>query len=429
MKSVFQKEDVGKLIRSGKFDHFVRPDYDGRSVANLAPTIARLLNTNFEGTELKRNLLAEVDEEIGHVILFIVDAFGYNLLFRTKGVRAALDLIFPRGRAKRTFITSVFPSTTSAALTSISTGLTPSEHGMLGYTLFLKELGSVVNMITLSPVNEKEKSRIFDLGLTPERLLPHVKLTEALEQSGIPTRFLIRFELKGSGLSTLLYKRSEAIPYLSLSDMFLSLSKILHERKGGLTIVYWDGLDAMQHHYGPFSKETNFELFTFLNSMREFFGNVKRNSLDGVFFMLSSDHGQAETKDELAFKAEDIKLFKESLAIPPTGEGRCAYMHLRRDAKRFNRNFEEKLGKHFCLLETGKLALSGLFGKPAVPREYMDRLGDFISIARGASKLVFTYDVRERHEPPFVRYGSHGGLTINEMVVPLITSPLRALVR
>ncbi|MBO3804082.1 MAG: alkaline phosphatase family protein, partial [Candidatus Brockarchaeota archaeon] len=196
-------EDVGRLIGSGKFDRFVKPNYGGLSVANLAPTVARLLDAEFNGTELKRDRLAEAEGEVRHVILFIVDALGYNLLARTKEIGTLLDSAFPERRARRSFLTSVFPSTTSAALTSISTGLTPAEHGMLGYNLFLKELGSVVNMITLSPVNDRERSKVFDLGLTPDKLLPHMKLTESLEQSGIPTRFMIRFELKGSGLSTL----------------------------------------------------------------------------------------------------------------------------------------------------------------------------------------------------------------------------------
>ncbi|MGQ9514848.1 MAG: alkaline phosphatase family protein [Thermoproteota archaeon] len=428
MRITHTEEEIEKLIRSGQFDRFVSPNYDGLSIANLAPTIAKLLKADLNGTELKRNRLAYVDEEIKHVILFIVDALGHNLLAGTKKIRKAIDLAFPKGHAKRTYLTSVFPSTTSAALTSISTGLTPSEHGMLGYNLFLKELGSVVNMITLSPVNERERSRIFELGLTPEKLLPHPKLTEALGRSGISTRFMIRFELKGSGLSTLLYKGSEAIPYLSLSDMFLSLSNLLEVGKDGLTIVYWDGLDSIQHHYGPFSRETNLELSIFLNLLKEFFRNLKKKSADGVFFILSSDHGQAQTRDEFSFKVEEIPWLKESLAIPPTGEGRCAYMYLRRDAKEFERKFKEKLGKHFHLVKTDESVKSGLFGRSEMSRTNFERLGDFISLARGSSKLIFTYDARERHEPPFVRYGSHGGLTLNEMIVPLISSPLSSLV-
>src|SRR5438128_10071666 len=50
-----------------------------------------------------------------------------------------------------TSLTTVLPSTTTAALVSFSTGVTPQEHGMLGYRLFLRELGIVANMIGFCP--------------------------------------------------------------------------------------------------------------------------------------------------------------------------------------------------------------------------------------------------------------------------------------
>jgi len=420
------KGDLEKLAVSKNFNTFTRPRYDGLSIANIAPTIARLLNANFNGVELGR--LAEMDRDFEHVVLFVIDAFGYNLLARMKQARELLDLAFPRKKAKRALLTSVFPSTTATALTSMFTGLTPSEHGMLGYTLFLKEVGTVVNMISLSPVNDWGRSRIFDLGFTPDRLLPCQKLTESLSKAGIPSRLLIRYELKGSGLSTLLYRQSEIIPYISASDMFLSLTKILDERKGGLTIVYWDGLDPIEHHYGPFSEETRFEMSLFFFSLMKFLKKIKRRSADDVLLMLTSDHGQSRIGDETSYDVDDIQWLRDSLLMPPTGEGRCAYMYLRRDVRNFEGMFKKNLGRHFTLMGTKESISKGLYGKGELPREYLDRLGDVVAIAKGASKLLFTYNVRERPEPPFVRYGSHGGLTLDEMLVPFVSAPLRSLI-
>jgi hypothetical protein len=422
------KGELEKLARSGKFSAFTVPRYDGLSIANIAPTIAHLLNVKFNGTELRSDRLVDSDGGFKDVVLFVADALGQNLLARNRRARAMVDALFPKGKAKRALLTSVFPSTTAAALTSMFTGLTPSEHGMVGYTLFLKEVGSAVNMISLSPVNDWGKSRIFDLGFTPQRLLPCQKLTETLAQSGIPSRLLIRQELRGSGLSTLLYKFSEIIPYISLSDMFLSLSRILDEGKGGLTIVYWDGLDAMEHHYGPFSDEASTELSLYLHAMGGFLEGVKRKSAEGVFVMLTSDHGQAQVRDEACLNVDEIRWLRDSLLMPPTGEGRCAYMYLKRDARGFERKFKGALGKHFCLKSTRESISQGLYGRTELLREYEDRLGDFVAIARGASKLIFNYNLRERTEPPFVRYGGHGGLTLDEMLVPFVSAPLRSLV-
>jgi len=420
------KGDLGKLAASKNFSAFTRPRYDGLSIANIAPTIAHLLDADFEGVELRH--LSGMDRDHEHVVLFVIDAFGYNLLAKTKQARELLDLAFPRNKAKRALLTSVFPSTTAAALTSMFTGLTPSEHGMLGYTLFLKEVGSVVNMIALSPANDWGRSRIFDLGFTPDRLLPCQKLTESLSKAGISSRLLIRYELKGSGLSTLLYRQSEIIPYISASDMFLSLIKILDEGKGGLTIVYWDGLDPIEHHYGPFSEETRFEMSLFFFSLMKFLKKIRRRSADDVLLMLTSDHGQARIGDETSFDVDEIQWLRDSLLMPPTGEGRCAYMYLRRDVRNFRGMFKRRLGRHFALMETRESVSKGLYGKDELPRDYLDRLGDVVAIAKGTSKLLFNYNIRERPEPPFVRYGSHGGLTLDEMLVPFVSAPLRSLI-
>lgn len=428
MIKIRSDEELDELVRRRDFERFVMPFYNGLSIANLAPTIAHLLGVKYGGRELRRRLLVDGSEDVSHVVLFVTDALGYNTFAFGEDVNRTLDALFPEDVSRRGYITSVFPSTTVTALTSMFTGLLPSEHGLLGYNMFLKEIGSVVNMISLSPVNEEERGRILALGLSQEKILPHLKLTEALAQSGVKSRVLIRYALKGSGLSTLLYKGAEIVPYLSQSDMFLSLLRILKEGKPGLTVVYWDNIDAAAHHYGPRSEETIAELSLFLHSMGEFLRSSKRLRTREVLLMLTSDHGQAQTRDELAFRVEDFPWIKESLVMPPTGESRCAYMYLKRGARGFEQRFRKKLGRHFCLLESSKAISMGLFGG-RLPKGYIDRVGDFISVARGAAKLVFTYNLLERSEPPFVRYGSHGGLTLNEMLVPFVNARLDRLTR
>jgi hypothetical protein len=421
--------DLKASVEHEEFDRFTEPHYDGASVANLAPTIARLLGVSHNGRELKRELLVDDAEGSDHVILFVMDALGYNTLVLGVDMANKLNALFPEGVAKRGYITSVFPSTTVTALTSMFTGLLPSEHGMLGYNMFLKEIGSIVNMITLSPVNEEERGRIVALGFSHERILPHAKLTERLAQSGVGSRVLIRYALKGSGLSTLLYKGAEVIPYLGQSDMFLHLLRILREGKSGLTIVYWDNIDAAAHHYGPQSEETMAELSLFINSMEGFLKSAKRFRTKNVTLMLTSDHGQAQTRDRLSFRVEDLRWIKESLVMPPTGEGRCAYMYLRRGVRDFEQKFRKRLGKHFHLLDSSEAISMGLFGGRRLPRDYIGRIGDYIAVAKGAAKLVFAYNLIERSEPPFVRYGSHGGLTLHEMLVPFLNARLDKLLK
>ena len=52
-------------------------------------------------------------------------------------------------------LTSVFPTTTVAALGAINTGVAPVEHGLLGYTLYLPEVQMVAEMIRWGPLNRR----------------------------------------------------------------------------------------------------------------------------------------------------------------------------------------------------------------------------------------------------------------------------------
>ena len=83
-------------------------------------------------------------------------------------------------------LTSVVPSTTSAALTSLWTGRSPAEHGVLGYEVFLKEYGLVANMITHAPASyEGEVGSLQHAGFDPESFLPVPTIGPHLAAAGI----------------------------------------------------------------------------------------------------------------------------------------------------------------------------------------------------------------------------------------------------
>ncbi|NIV33463.1 MAG: alkaline phosphatase family protein, partial [Anaerolineae bacterium] len=67
-------------------------------------------------------------------------------------------------------LTSVFPSTTDAALVSLSTGRPPAEHGWLAYTMYLRELGIAANAILLSSVWTRKTDELLGWGLDPSTL-------------------------------------------------------------------------------------------------------------------------------------------------------------------------------------------------------------------------------------------------------------------
>ena len=137
-------------------DEFQYPMYDGGSIFNLPPTICQLFDIPGlgSGDVLRPNILTPLIDSAGaprRIILILMDALALHRLRRWMAdgeapfwSRLVSDGLFAP-------LTSVVPSTTSTALPSIWSGLSPAEHAMVGYELWLKEYGVVANMILHSP--------------------------------------------------------------------------------------------------------------------------------------------------------------------------------------------------------------------------------------------------------------------------------------
>jgi hypothetical protein len=105
---------------------------------------------------------------------------------------------------------------------------------------------------------------------------------------------------------------------------------------------------------------------------------------------------------------------KSSLLIPPTGEYRATYLHAKAgQLLELENRLREQFGEQLVLLRSQEALAAGLFGRGAIHREACDRIGDLVAIPRGAQALYWPHD-------SYSLIGRHGGLTDEEMLVPLI---------
>ena len=109
-------------------EHPVLPDYEGDCVCNVVPALLR-------GTSPPWMPPAACGAR--QTVLLVLDGLGWDQLRAHAALAPTLSAM--EGHAIRT----VAPSTTATALTSIATGLTPAEHGVLGYRMYLH--GDVLN--------------------------------------------------------------------------------------------------------------------------------------------------------------------------------------------------------------------------------------------------------------------------------------------
>ena len=58
-------------------------------------------------------------------------------------------------------ITTVFPATTTAATTSMRTGLNPKEHGYLGWNVYIKQIDETISLFLNTKKGTEEISQKF----------------------------------------------------------------------------------------------------------------------------------------------------------------------------------------------------------------------------------------------------------------------------
>lgn len=405
---------------------WVLPHYGGLSIANLPSTIAALLGSDLPGAlpTLPQELWDEWRPGLRRVVLVIIDALGYRLLQRmwAAGEGQAFSDLAEAGRLVP--LTSIFPSTTDAALVSLSTGRPPAEHGWLAYTMYLRELGVAANAILLSPVWTRTTDELVRWGLDPETLLPVPGLAEHLMAEGIRTAAVYYAGFQRSGFSAMLYRGvSEQRGHLLGSDLWVHLRHLLAETRGSQAFItaYWSGLDTVAHAYGPNTDmcEAEFDAVSHLLS-RQFLASLLTADRQGTLLLIAADHGQIDVPPAQILTADRDPDLSQHLMVPIVGESRAAFVYPRPGQARAVRDYlAASFADWFVVRDSVEVLESGLMGKPIADETYA-RAGELIVLPRGAHAL-------QQSQPAVSLLGRHGGLTSEEMLVPLIGVRLEAL--
>jgi hypothetical protein len=411
-------------IQSGT-QAFVFPSYAGFSIINIPSTICRLFNIPGLGAEpLSNDLISPIREmgDIRKIILIVVDALALHRLQRwmIDGTAPVWQNLADKGFF--TAITSIVPSTTSAALTSLWTGRSPTEHGITGYEMWMKEYGLVINTILHSPMSFKEDTgSLVKAGFDPQKFLAATTLGTHLESHNIPTFALQHRSIISSGLSKMFFQDVKSQGFYSSSDLWVNLRQLLENRQGErfYAYVYWSEIDSLGHRYGPDDERTASEFSNLSHTFERLFLNrLSREARQDTLLLLTADHGQITTHRKPAFEVYQNEPFWQCLHIQPTGENRLAYLYLRPgQSNAISQVIEENWPGQFSLVSSAEAVEAGLFGPGTPHTSLLDRLGDTILVSRDTAYLWWGKE--ENH-----LVGRHGGLHPEEMLVPFLAVQL-----
>ncbi|MDH4273514.1 MAG: alkaline phosphatase family protein, partial [Gammaproteobacteria bacterium] len=136
-----------------------------------------------------------------------------------------------------------------------------------------------------------------------------------------------------------------------------------------------------------------------------------------TLLLVTADHGLIDTSSEHQLVLNDHPELMAMLRHPLSGEPRATYCHVKPGTHAaFKRYIETHLAESVALFESRILVEQGYFGNAVGDAEFLNRIGDYVLIMRG-NWVIKDYLPTER---AFTQVGVHGGLTEDELLVPLI---------
>jgi hypothetical protein len=399
---------------------WVLPDYGGACFASLPATIERLLTGASSRPALSAELLGGLAGRPDRVVLVYLDAFGWEHAERHAEhpllARAQRDGVLAR-------LTSQFPSTTTAHVTTIHTGVPVYEHGLYEWRVFEPSLERLISPLpfTFAGIGQPP----LPPSLTPATLYPSPTLYERLAGAGVSAAARTPAAIAASPTSLALLRGVSA--RLAYDDLPAGLAGLASALAALPTpaygFVYIDRLDVLQHELGIASAAID-------DTARALLSTIERDLLarlpSGTLLLVSSDHGMTPTPVPETINLNEGANAEEVIAcvrvgadghpLAPAGSSRDVFLHAKEGcSERLVAALDELLGESAEVRTQSELIEAGVFG-PEPSQRLRERLGD-VAVLPVYGTSVFW------HTPGrFVQalWANHGGLTPQEMEVPLL---------
>ncbi len=321
--------------------------------------------------------------------LIVLDGLGWNVYTKT-------GISF--GDVKKA--TSVFPSTTSNALSSIFLNRFPGEHGIIGYEIYVKRLGAIINI----PEYTSAASYVRD---SMERAYPistifnyESKIT-ALSMAGYSTINIMPASIEHTSFINLLYGNTGINSYSNIFHSFYVLEENL-KKNYDFVSYYVPDIDEISHELGPYN---NYTIGSAGYILSEIYSIIKK--YDDYDFIITADHGHIKVRNTIN-PGNDSGLCSLS-TLPPTGESRALFLE-------YNKELEEYINNHYkdlLIVKKSEKFYNGLLGH--VSDEVANNLPGMIAISKNNDIYHFPLN-----QEKYSMLGEHSGLLPDEMEIPVI---------
>ena len=269
----------------------VLPDYSGACVSNLVSALIEHPDGDYPW-------IPEDLSDVSQVALLVLDGLGWNQFQERRASLPNLD------RLAKSRITTVCPTTTATALTSITTGLCPGEHGVIGFRMLVN--GEVLNVLRWATGRGDAREVIHPADVQPNPAF-------GAQRPPVVTRA----EFVATGFTEAHLDPVRFLGYRMPSTMTTEVVRLLRAREP-FVYAYYDGIDKVAHEYG-LGEHYDAELA----ACDQMVGYLAANLPPDSALVVTADHGQVDVGDRVVKLSPGI----QSLVRHQSGEGRFRWLH------------------------------------------------------------------------------------------------------
>lgn len=347
--------------------------------------------------------------EHARVVLVYFDAFGWRFLDRH-----ADHPLFARADVERW--SACFPSTTTVHSTTIHSGLPLGEHGLYEWNVFDPRLNRLVTPLWFCFAGDDRPGTLADVGFTAHDLFPEQTLYRRLQPT--PSHVAMPAGIARSQTSKVLLQDAIVHPFDDNREGLARLCGALAAEERAYGTIYLGDADALMHMAGPEAPEVAALIEENLSAI------AAAPWPEGTLVLLTADHGMEAISPERTTYvnvvwpelAQHLAVGADGRPLAPAGSARDLFLHVLPD-----RLAEVEARLADLLVDVAEVRTveallgEGLFG-PNVTEALTSRLASLV-VLPAPGEAAYWLDPG-RFEQRF--FGQHGGLTDNEMAIPLV---------
>ncbi|PWG60434.1 alkaline phosphatase family protein [Bifidobacterium catulorum] len=330
-------------------------------------------------------------------IVVLIDGLGFwNLALRRGHARYLRSLMADSANGRP--ISTCYPSTTVAAMSTFGTGTCPGLTGMTGYTQLNPDTGRICQLIQFKDAMEPE--RLQTQPTIFERLAAeHVRVTS----SGLP-KFI------SSPLTRAAFRGADYIPNIHPKDRVMAACEAA--RTPGLTYLYIRDADKTGHNYG-WNSDKWIGVFERIDAQLVM---LRRNAPKGTLIVITADHGMVATDPEQRIDiAVEPDLSRDVAAVGGEPRAVMLYAEPGTSPETLAERWRNRLGERALVRTRDQAIDEGVYGP--VDDRVRPMLGDVLVSAADRVTIV---DSRTQSDKATRLPSVHGSQTSVEMDIPFL---------